>query len=291
MSPPSNKKTNGKKNLAMILGFGGGLVLIFIITFIILWQTGFFNTKTPPPPPTTPPPVGNNSSNTPPAGSTPTIRPVGTPPTNNSNSGSTTNPTTLVRNFPIPNPKSYEFGGMYGYGEKNYGNPLAKGLQGCPSASFEKYRISGVSNKDNDLFYCAKKINDHPNWKPSKGSAEFGGMYTGNGVYKNPLAKDPAVCPEGFDSHQALGTHGTDHGLHYCIKKIEDPDNWIPDESTNVEFGGMFSSESNPVDGKNPATDAKTCPDGGFIKSTLYDSNATKSHAADYEINYCVLPR
>jgi hypothetical protein len=216
---------------------------------------------------------------------------VGTP---SATAGGTDNPL-QVRNFPIPTPKSYEFGGMYGYGhEKNYGNPLAKGLQGCPSGGFKEYRISGVSNKDYDLFYCAKEINDHPNWKPSKGSAEFGGMYKGNGVYKNPLAKDPAVCPEGFDSHQALGTGGIDHGLHYCIKKIEDPNNWIPDESTNVEFGGMFSSVSNPVDGKNPATLDKTCPDGGFIKSTLYDSNQKKdkpTHAADYEINYCVRPR
>lgn len=137
-----------------------------------------------------------------------------------------------------------------------------------------------------------KKIKDRNTWKPTKGSAEFGGMFTGNGVYKNPFAKSDKTgeeCPDGFSKSQVLGTENIDHGLHFCYKTINDPDTWMPDPLVKLEFGGMYGS--NPGLTTNIASGGPSCPTG-FAKTTLYSASGVyKGFPGDYEFTYCTDPR
>ena len=187
-----------------------------------------------------------------------------------------------ARRFPIPPKGAIEFGGMYGT-EDDHTNPATKGKT-CPSKFTPSY-ILGTAGKDYDLTVCTRKILDYEKWIPSDGSLEFGGMYTGNGVYKNPLAGSKSGCPTGFESQQVLG-FGTesgggamDHGLHLCYRKIADNAAWEPNDSS-VIFGGIMGDGDSKY--PNPSTGLLTCPDG-FTQHVTYGKTGF-----DNPISYCI---
>jgi len=157
-------------------------------------------------------------------------------------------PAVPPRRFPAPPKGAVEFGGMFGYGHKKiYKNPVTMDSS-CPD-EFTEYEFMDTSGVDYSAKYCYKTIDDPDTWTPSEGSVEFGGMYTGNGAYKNPLSGG-SRCPTGFTSSQVLETFGIDHGLHFCYREIEDPDTWVPDEYS-LALGGFFSENYNTHAGKS----------------------------------------
>ena len=176
-------------------------------------------------------------------------------------------PAVPPRRFPAPPKGAVEFGGMFGYGTpKNYDNPLTDGLN-CPS-KFTATKILEYSGIDFPLYYCSRTINNPDTWVPTEGSAEFGGMFTNDKRYVNPLTSN-ATCPDNFDEVQIFGTGsgnsgGTDVALNFCYKAIEDPDKWVPDENSLV-LGGMMGYTLY----KNPVTSNYTCP-SKFTENVAY---------------------
>ena len=208
---------------------------------------------------------------------------VATPASSGSgSSGGVAVATPVVRRFPIPPKGAIEFGGMYGT-EASHTNP-ATGKMTCPG-KFTPYKIFGTDGQDYSLTVCARKISDLEKWIPTNDSLEFGGMYTGNGMYTNPIAGKTLGCPTGFTSSQVLG-FGTengkgamDHGLHLCYRKIDDPDTWEPDDSSII-FGGIMGKDDKRY--PNPSTGGLTCPTGFETHVTYGKSNY------DNPISYCV---
>lgn len=64
---------------------------------------------------------------------------------------------------------------MYGYVDgKPVTNPNT-GESNCP-AGFNSKQVLGTNDVDWSIDYCYKDISDPDNFKPSKGSSEFGGI-------------------------------------------------------------------------------------------------------------------